>query len=76
MLLGFAGASFAIALPIASQAYPPAHQGLAMGVAAVGNSGVLLAAFFAPRIAEVIGWQNTFGIMILPVLVIGIVFFG
>ena len=74
ILLGFAGASFAIALPIASQAYPPAHQGLAMGVAAVGNSGVLLAAFFAPRMAEVIGWQNTFGIMIVPVLVTGVIF--
>ena len=31
LILGIAGASFAIALPIASEAYPPAHQGLAMG---------------------------------------------
>ena len=52
LFLGFAGASFAIALPLASQAYPSAHQGLAMGVAGIGNSGVLLAAFMAPRLAE------------------------
>lgn len=74
LLLGCAGASFAIALPIASEAYPPTHQGLAMGVAAVGNSGVLLATFFAPRLAQSFGWQNTFGIMIIPVLLTAIIF--
>ncbi|RMH07302.1 MAG: NarK/NasA family nitrate transporter [Nitrospirae bacterium] len=74
LLLGFAGASFAVALPIASQAYPPAHQGLAMGVAAVGNSGVLLSTFFAPRIAAVVGWHATFGAMLIPVLVTALVF--
>lgn len=66
--LGFAGASFAIALPLASQAYPSAHQGLAMGVVAIGNSGVLLAAFMAPRLAEGVGWHQVFGIMLLPVM--------
>jgi NNP family nitrate/nitrite transporter-like MFS transporter len=68
LFLGFAGASFAIALPLASQAYPSTHQGLAMGVAAIGNSGVLLAAFIAPRLAEAFGWHHVFGIMLLPVL--------
>ena len=75
LLLGFAGASFAIALPLASQAYPRERQGLAMGVAAIGNSGVLLATFLGPRIAEVIGWHGTFGVMIIPVLVTAILFF-
>jgi len=74
LLLGCAGASFAIALPIASEAYPPTHQGLAMGVAAIGNSGVLLATFFAPRLAQSFGWQNTFGVMIIPVLLMAIIF--
>ena len=45
-----------------------------MGVAAVGNSGVLLATFFAPRIAQSIGWQNTFGVMIIPILLTAIIF--
>ena len=74
LLLGVAGASFAIALPLASQVYPPSHQGLAMGVAAIGNSGTLLATFFAPRFAQEIGWHNTFGIMTVPVLLTAIVF--
>ncbi len=75
LFLGFAGASFAIALPLASQAYPSAHQGLAMGVVAIGNSGVLLATFMAPRLAEGVGWHQVFGIMLLPVMGTAILFF-
>ena len=48
LFLGFAGASFAVALPLASQWYPPQHQGKAMGIAGAGNSGTVLAALFAP----------------------------
>ncbi len=75
LLLGIAGASFAVALPVASQAYPAAHQGLAMGVAAVGNSGVLLASLFAPRLAVQYGWHQVFALMLLPVLGTACVFF-
>ncbi len=74
LVMGAAGASFAIALPIASHAYPPRHQGLAMGIAAVGNSGVLLATFFAPRLADVIGWHGVFGAMIGPVAITALIF--
>ncbi|WP_447971564.1 MFS transporter [Nitrospira sp. M1] len=74
LLLGIAGASFAVALPLASQAYPAAHQGLAMGVAAIGNSGVLLATLLAPRMAHVVGWRNTFGLMVIPVVVTAVIF--
>jgi NNP family nitrate/nitrite transporter-like MFS transporter len=66
--LGIAGASFAVALPLASRVYPPAHQGLAMGIAASANSGGMLAAFFAPRLGRVLGWQNTLAVMAVPVL--------
>ena len=48
IVLGVAGASFAIALPLASRWYPPEHQGLALGIAGAGNSGTALAALFAP----------------------------
>ncbi len=76
LLLGVAGASFAVALPLASQAYPSAHQGLAMGIAAVGNSGVLLAALVAPRLAAMFGWQHVFGLMLVPILITTVAFFG
>jgi len=69
ILLGVAGASFAVALPLASRWYPPRHQGLAMGIAGAGNSGTVLAALFAPRLAEAFGWHSVFGLAILPVLV-------
>ena len=75
LLLGIAGASFAVALPVASQAYPAAHQGLAMGVAAVGNSGVLLASLFAPRLAAQYGWHQVFALMLMPVLGTACLFF-
>jgi NNP family nitrate/nitrite transporter-like MFS transporter len=69
LLLGAAGASFAVALPIASHAYPPMHQGLAMGIAAAGNSGTVLAMLLAPRFAEIVGWHGVFGLMLIPLVV-------
>jgi NNP family nitrate/nitrite transporter-like MFS transporter len=73
-LLGIAGASFAVALPLASRWYPPDYQGLAMGIAGAGNSGTLLATLFAPRLAERVGWQATFGIALAPVVVVLVLF--
>jgi MFS transporter, NNP family, nitrate/nitrite transporter len=73
-LLGIAGASFAVALPLASRWYPPEYQGLVMGIAGAGNSGSLVATLFAPRLAERFGWANTFGLMILPVLTVMMLF--
>src|SRR5262245_7822344 len=50
LLLGVAGASFAVALPMAGRWYPPQYQGLVMGIAGAGNSGTALATFFAPQL--------------------------
>ena len=66
MLLGFAGASFAVALPLASRWYPPQYQGTALGIAGAGNSGTALAALFAPGLAVAFGWHNVFGIALIP----------
>ncbi|GIX04883.1 MAG: hypothetical protein KatS3mg114_0752 [Planctomycetaceae bacterium] len=68
LLLGVAGASFAAALPLASRWYPPEYQGLALGIAGAGNSGTALATFFGPRLADHVGWQNVFGLALIPVL--------
>lgn len=70
LFLGIAGASFAVALPMASRWYPPEHQGLAMGIAGAGNSGTVIAAFFAPRLAEVYGWHAVFGFALIPLLAV------
>src|SRR3989338_718024 len=57
LMLGISGASFAVALPMASRWYPPEYQGLAMGIAGAGNSGRGLASFFAPGLANI--WGGT-----------------
>lgn len=69
-MLGFAGASFAVALPQAGRWYPPHLQGMVMGLAGAGNIGSVLDALFAPRIAAAVGWRNVFGLAILPALLV------
>jgi len=58
--LGFAGASFAVALPQAGQWYPPKLQGIVLGIAGAGNIGVVIDFMFAPKIAEMWGWEAVF----------------
>ena len=74
LLLGVAGASFAVALPLASRWYPPEYQGIVMGIAGAGNSGSLLATLFAPRLAERFGWADTIGLMLIPVAIVLLLF--
>ena len=66
LFLGVAGASFAVALPLASRWYPPEHQGKALGIAGAGNSGTVFAALFAPSLAAAFGWSNVFGLALIP----------
>jgi MFS transporter, NNP family, nitrate/nitrite transporter len=73
-LMGIAGGSFAVALPLASRWYPPQHQGMAMGIAGAGNSGTVLASLFAPTLAEIMGWRNVFGLALIPVILTLLVF--
>jgi NNP family nitrate/nitrite transporter-like MFS transporter len=70
LLLGMAGASFAVALPLASLWYPPKYQGLAMGIAGAGNSGTALATFFGPKLAEAYGWHAVFGLALIPLTLV------
>lgn len=74
LVLGVAGASFAVALPLASRWYPQEHQGLALGIAGAGNSGTALAALFAPILAKHFGWQNVIGLAALPLAVAFLVY--
>lgn len=75
VLLGLAGSSFAVALPLASRWYPPEQQGLALGIAGAGNSGTIIAALAAPRLAEHVGWHGVFGFALLPVMLAWLAFF-
>lgn len=74
LLLGTAGASFAVALPLASRWYPPERQGLVMGIAAAGNSGTVIANLTAPVLAAWVGWHGVFGLATIPLALVLIVF--
>jgi NNP family nitrate/nitrite transporter-like MFS transporter len=74
VILGFAGASFAVALPLASRWYPPEHQGKAMGIAGMGNSGTVFAALFAPVLAKAFGWNAVLGLAVIPLTIIFILY--
>ncbi|CEF42702.1 nitrate transporter [Acetobacter senegalensis] len=74
LVLGVAGASFAIALPLASAWYPPHYQGTALGIAGAGNSGTALASLFAPGLAVLYGWVNVLGLATLPLIAVLIAF--
>ena len=74
LMLGVAGASFAVVLPLASRWYPPERQGLVMGIAAAGNSGTVVANLVAPRIAAHVGWQNVLGLTMIPLALVLVAF--
>lgn len=73
--LGVAGASFAVSLPIAGRAYPPAAQGFVLGLAASGNVGTVLILFLAPRWAARMDWHQVCGLMAGVVAVTFVLFF-
>lgn len=69
LVLGLAGASFAIALPQSGRWYPPHLQGVVLGLAGAGNVGVVIDHLLAPRIAATWGWQAVFGAALVPLAI-------
>ncbi len=69
-VLGFAGASFAVALPQAGRWYPPQMQGVVMGLAGAGNVGTVIDALFGPRLAAAYGWRAVFGLALIPAVLV------
>ncbi len=74
LMLGVAGASFAVALPLASRWYPPSQQGLVMGIAAAGNISTVVTNLAAPQLAKLYGWHAVLGIRMIPLAVILLAF--
>lgn len=70
VVLGIAGASFAVALPQASRWYPPKYQGIVLGIAGAGNMGVVLDSMLVPWMAEHWGWQAVFGVLLVPLVIV------
>ncbi|WP_218028891.1 nitrate/nitrite transporter [Tengunoibacter tsumagoiensis] len=74
LMLGVAGSSFAVALPLASHWYPPSRQGLIMGITAAGNIGTVVANLAAPSLAKSYGWHAVMGLSILPLAIVLVIF--
>lgn len=74
VVLGVAGASFAVALPQAGRWYPPNMQGLVLGLAGAGNVGVVIDAILAPRLAAAYGWNAVFGFSLIPLLLVLVIY--
>jgi MFS transporter, NNP family, nitrate/nitrite transporter len=55
LLLGLAGASFAVGVPLVAKWFPASRQGLALGIYGVGNIGTAVAAMMGPRLAARFG---------------------
>jgi NNP family nitrate/nitrite transporter-like MFS transporter len=70
LTLGFAGASFAVALPQAGQWYPPKLQGLVLGIAGSAYFGAAMGFIFSPKIAELYSWQFVF--LVAAILALGL----
>jgi NNP family nitrate/nitrite transporter-like MFS transporter len=66
--LGMGGAAFAIGVPFVSRWYPPERQGFALGVYGMGNIGVAISNFVAPRLADSESWTWAFWIQV-PLLI-------
>jgi NNP family nitrate/nitrite transporter-like MFS transporter len=76
LLLGFAGASFAVGVPFVNKWYPPARQGFALGIYGVGMGGTVLAALTAPRIVDATSIDAAFWIAAVGLAAMALVFWS
>jgi len=71
VFLGVAGASFAVALPMAGSNYPKEVQGFVLGLVAAGNVGAVMDGLLFPPLARAFGWEKAFlasGLLLLIAL--------
>jgi MFS transporter, NNP family, nitrate/nitrite transporter len=75
-LLGFAGAGFAVGVPMVNGWYPPERQGFALGVYGAGMGGTVLTGLTAPALADAWGLAAPFLVAAGVIAATGIVFFA
>lgn len=73
LLLGLAGATFAIGVPYVNAWYPPSQRGLALGVFGMGNLGVSVSGFLTPRIATHFGRPLAFYAVVCALVILVLV---
>ncbi len=68
LLLGIAGASFAVGVPFVARWFSAERQGFALGIYGLGNAGTAVAAMAMPRLVDRVGQTWAF-LGLVPVLV-------
>jgi NNP family nitrate/nitrite transporter-like MFS transporter len=71
LLLGLAGASFAIGVPFVSRWAPPARRGLALGIYGAGNIGSAVSGFVSPPIAARYGRPAAYLLVAAALVAVG-----
>jgi NNP family nitrate/nitrite transporter-like MFS transporter len=71
LVLGLAGASFAVGVPLVNGWYSPERQGAALGLYGIGMGGTVLAALTAPRIADATSLTMPFVVAAVLLVVVG-----
>jgi NNP family nitrate/nitrite transporter-like MFS transporter len=74
LVLGIAGASFAVGVPFVNRWFTTDKQGLAIGIFGAGNIGTAVALFSMPALANSLGRQNAFWSYMVPVALMAIIF--
>jgi MFS transporter, NNP family, nitrate/nitrite transporter len=76
LILGLAGASFAVGIPFVNAWFPPERRGFALGVYGAGNIGTAIAGFTAPSLFEQVGAASPFlivaGVMVCTAVVVAL----
>jgi len=74
LLLGPAGASFAVGVPFVSAWFPPERRGFTLGVYGMGNIGTAISGFLTPRIASSVGRPWPFLVVAVGLAAAGLAF--
>nr|BBH86509.1 nitrite extrusion protein [Thermosporothrix sp. COM3] len=75
-LLGVAGSSFAVGVPLVNSWFPPERQGLVIGIFGIGNVGSAISASLAPQISRLAGnWRPNFWAGAIIILVMALAFY-
>jgi NNP family nitrate/nitrite transporter-like MFS transporter len=74
LLLGLAGASFAVGVPFVNAWFPPERRGFALGIYGMGNVGTAISGFVTPRVASSAGRPWAFAIVAVGLGAFGVAF--
>jgi MFS transporter, NNP family, nitrate/nitrite transporter len=74
LLLGIAGASFAIGIPFVNAWVTPQRRGLALGIYGAGNVGTAVSGFVSPSLADAFGRPAPFLVVAAALAAMAVVF--